>query len=333
MSGREFIKYILLGFIFLISLSLLIVHTLPQSDVHADFVSVSLIVILIFLIFSPNISKVGISADGVTFELDQLRNVDVADYQESVREKFGYILTQEDLKRADVESDLDNQDTEQYIQRLLETDTRFAVVQLQVELEKALEDIGEREDVDLSESRGMMNYANTLRRKGILDTQITNGLRQIQEIRNKAVHGAEIEKEEAKEIVNIGLEILESLLQYESISEMAGEAVERKVAENIDEVEPGLKIEFAQQGQVDGRFDLAGHSETGERVLVEVKTHEVGPQTVSSLQSGIEKCRNQFDEEVRGIIVAPSISEKAEAIIQGTDIKHVNLYSVVNPST
>jgi len=68
-------------------------------------------------------------------------------------------------------------------------------------------------------------------------------------------------------------------------------------------------------------------------VLVKIKTHEVGPQTVSGLQAGIEKCRNQFDEEARGIIVAPSVFEKAKAMIQGTDVKHVNLYSVINPST
>lgn len=334
MSGRTTFQYILLGFLFLVSLSLLVLHTLPQSGVQADFVSISLIIILIFLTFSPNISKVGVSTDGVTFELDQLRQVDVSDYQRTVRERFEHILTQEELNKADVESESDSQDTEQYVRSLLDTNPRSAVVQLQIELEKALEDIGENEDVGFDEGRGMMHYTNVLRERGILDTQITNGLRQIQEIRNKAVHGAEIENEEAKEIVNIGLEILESLLQYESTSEMAGELVERTVAENIEKVEPGLKVDSVQRERLGGRFDFVCQSETGETVLVEIKTHEVESKTVSTLQSAIEKGRSYFEnEKIRGIIVAPSISEKSEAIIQDSDIKHVDLYSVVNLST
>lgn len=83
------------------------------------------------------------------------------------------------------------------------------------------------------------------------------------------------------------------------------------LAEKPELVEPGFRVWSRERASRRGPMDLYGEDAEGHRVVVEVKRRAAAVQDVEQLRRYVEKERDAREDEVRGILVAPSVSDKA----------------------
>lgn len=96
-----------------------------------------------------------------------------------------------------------------------------------------------------------------------------------------------------------------------------GDLRERLVAEP-DLVEPGFRPLSTERETAAGPVDLFGRDAEGRAVVVEVKAHRVGPAAVGQLDRYVSALRRDLhaDAAVRGVLVAPSATERARALLE-----------------
>jgi len=101
-----------------------------------------------------------------------------------------------------------------------------------------------------------------------------------------------------------------TLLATEEVFQILERDIEKYIANNPDMLVEGYCVEKIQKTFKDGsRLDLLLHnSETGERIVVEIKKDRVGRDAKQQIKRYMELCRGELGyQEVRGIIVCPGI--------------------------
>jgi RecB family endonuclease NucS len=82
-------------------------------------------------------------------------------------------------------------------------------------------------------------------------------------------------------------------------------------------IEEGFRPETKEYETSAGPVDVWGYDSEGRPVILELKRRRVGPDAVSQLRRYVES----VDADVRGILVAPSVTERAEGLLAEFDLE------------
>lgn len=90
-------------------------------------------------------------------------------------------------------------------------------------------------------------------------------------------------------------------------------------------VEPGFQPRATERETPAGPVDLFGRDAAGRAVVVEIKAHRAGPAAVGQLDRYVSALRRDLhaDAEVRGVLVAPSATERTRRLLdeRGFDLR------------
>lgn len=123
-------------------------------------------------------------------------------------------------------------------------------------------------------------------------------------------------REKPKEMVRIVLEDVQLVLSMslddgEELDLVGSEDdLQAFLAQRPHLIEPGFKFWRRERASGRGPMDLYGEDERGRRVVVEVKRRAAGVQEADQLRRYVERERAARGVDVRGILVAPEVSEK-----------------------
>ena len=121
-----------------------------------------------------------------------------------------------------------------------------------------------------------------------------------------------------------------SLLELDDTSDLALEGSEEDLRQRIladpDVLETGFRAMATERETVVGAIDIYGQDADGTPTAVELKRRRVGPDAVGQLHRYVEALeRELYGKSVRGILVAPSITDRAERLLASEDLEFVSL--------
>ncbi|MFB6104132.1 MAG: endonuclease NucS [Halobacteriaceae archaeon] len=91
-------------------------------------------------------------------------------------------------------------------------------------------------------------------------------------------------------------------------------------------IEAGFTPQDTERWNVAGPADIYGEDADGRPVIVELKRRRVGPDAVSQLKRYVDEfVRDTGHEDVRGIVVAESLTENAKALADREDLEFIPL--------
>ncbi|MFB6093051.1 MAG: endonuclease NucS [Haloquadratum sp.] len=103
----------------------------------------------------------------------------------------------------------------------------------------------------------------------------------------------------------------------------------RRILDDPDLVEAGFVPEATERETAAGPVDVFGRDDAERPVVVELKRRRVGPAAAGQLQRYVEAVDEEFpDEGVRGILVAPSVTDRARSLLAERDLEFVPLEPV-----
>lgn len=114
----------------------------------------------------------------------------------------------------------------------------------------------------------------------------------------------------------------------ESIDLVGTEAdLKRRILEKPSLVEKGFTPLSTERETPAGAVDIYGRDESGRTVVLELKRRRVGPDAVGQLNRYIEALERDLhaNAEIRGVLVAPSVTERAKALLTEQGLEFVSL--------
>ncbi len=114
-------------------------------------------------------------------------------------------------------------------------------------------------------------------------------------------------------------------------TELALEGTEEDLRERIlddpDLVESGFSPLATERETPAGAVDIFGEDDQGRRVVVELKRRRVGPDAVGQLGRYVDALERDLhaDADVRGILVAPSVTDRARQLLAEQGMEFVAL--------
>jgi RecB family endonuclease NucS len=120
-----------------------------------------------------------------------------------------------------------------------------------------------------------------------------------------------------------------SLLELDDTSDLARGGSEEDLRQRIladpDLLEPGFKAMATERETAAGAIDIYGEDASGTPMAVELK-RRVGPAAVGQLTRYVETLeRDLYGESVRGILVAPSVTDRAERLLTANELEFISL--------
>lgn len=105
------------------------------------------------------------------------------------------------------------------------------------------------------------------------------------------------------------------------------EDLRQRILEEPDLVEAGFKPLATERETPAGAVDIYGQDAQGATVVVELKRKRVGPDAAGQLTRYVEALERDLHAgvEVRGILVAPSVTERARRLLAETGLEYVSL--------
>ncbi|WP_408958163.1 endonuclease NucS [Natrinema sp. 74] len=105
------------------------------------------------------------------------------------------------------------------------------------------------------------------------------------------------------------------------------EDLRQRILEEPDLLEAGFTPLATERDTPAGAVDIYGEDDAGRAVVVELKRRRVGPDAVSQLRRYVDALERDLhaDAAVRGILVAPSVTGRAERLLAEHDLEFVAL--------
>ncbi len=105
------------------------------------------------------------------------------------------------------------------------------------------------------------------------------------------------------------------------------EDLRQQILDNPDLVEAGFTPLATERQTAAGAIDIYGKDATGTTMVVELKRRRVGPDAVGQLRRYIDALRRDLHAgaEVRGVLVAPSVTERARNMLAESGLEFVSL--------
>jgi RecB family endonuclease NucS len=100
-----------------------------------------------------------------------------------------------------------------------------------------------------------------------------------------------------------------------------------RILADPDLVEAGFTPLATERETSAGAVDVFGEDREGRTVVLELKRKRVGPDAVGQLVRYVEALRRELhaDSEVRGVLVAPSVTDRARALLAEEGLEFVSL--------
>jgi RecB family endonuclease NucS len=139
------------------------------------------------------------------------------------------------------------------------------------------------------------------------------------------------ERSTPEERVEVGFERVDAVVCYrtEDLRELELSGTEADLRKRIladpTLVEPGFEPSAEEYATGVGAADVLGRDAEGCRVVVELKRRRVGPTAAGQLQRYVEAVARESEEPVRGILVAPSVTEGARNLLEEAGLEFVSL--------
>lgn len=105
------------------------------------------------------------------------------------------------------------------------------------------------------------------------------------------------------------------------------EDLRQRILDDPDLVEPSFQPLATERQTPAGAVDLYGEDADGTTVVVELKRRRVGPDAVGQLNRYVDALERDLHAEasIRGILVAPSVTERAEQLLAEEGLEFVSL--------
>jgi RecB family endonuclease NucS len=121
-----------------------------------------------------------------------------------------------------------------------------------------------------------------------------------------------------------------SLLELDDTSGLALEGSEedlrQRILENPDVLEDGFQAMMTERETSAGAVDIYGEDADSTPTVVELKRRRVGPDAVGQLNRYVAALeRNRPGRSVRGILVAPSVTDRAKELLTTEDLEFISL--------
>jgi RecB family endonuclease NucS len=122
-----------------------------------------------------------------------------------------------------------------------------------------------------------------------------------------------------------------SLLELEDGSDLAltgsEEDLRQRILADPDVLEAGFQPMMTERETPAGAVDIYGKDVDGTPTIVELKRRRVGPDAVGQLNRYVDALERDLavGRSVRGILVAPSVTERAERLLATEDLEFVSL--------
>lgn len=115
-----------------------------------------------------------------------------------------------------------------------------------------------------------------------------------------------------------------SMVDEEELELAGSEAdLRERIVEEPSLVEAGFEPIEVERPTDAGACDVFGEDADGQPVVLELKRRRVGPDAVGQLSRYVEALERELGEGVRGILVAPSVTERAEQLLAEKGLEHV----------
>ncbi|USZ71757.1 endonuclease NucS [Natronosalvus halobius] len=100
-----------------------------------------------------------------------------------------------------------------------------------------------------------------------------------------------------------------------------------RILEDPALLEPGFTPLATERETPAGAVDIYGEDDTGRTVVVELKRRRVGPDAVGQLRRYVDALSRDLhtEAELRGILVAPSVTDRARRLLEEHDLEFVAL--------
>ncbi len=138
-------------------------------------------------------------------------------------------------------------------------------------------------------------------------------------------------RENPTERVEIGFERVDAVVVYEMEDveelELSGteEDLRQRVLDSPALVEAGFAPTETEYATDAGAADIVGEDAEGRRVVVELKRRRVGPTAAGQLRRYVDALERAEEGPIRGILVAPSITEGARTVLEEEGLEFVDL--------
>ncbi|WP_276300104.1 endonuclease NucS [Halorussus lipolyticus] len=105
------------------------------------------------------------------------------------------------------------------------------------------------------------------------------------------------------------------------------EDLRQRILDDPDLVEPGFRPLATERETPAGAVDIYGEDRDGKTIVVELKRKRVGPDAVGQLARYVEALDRDLhaDAEIRGILVSPSVTERARKLLGKRGLEFVSL--------
>ncbi|WP_436900530.1 endonuclease NucS [Halovenus halobia] len=105
------------------------------------------------------------------------------------------------------------------------------------------------------------------------------------------------------------------------------EDLRERILDSPDLLEPGFEPRATERDTSAGAVDIYGTDSDDSAVVVELKRRRVGPDAVSQLNRYVEALGSELHAErtVRGILVAPSVTDRAQELLDRRGLEFVSL--------
>ena len=147
---------------------------------------------------------------------------------------------------------------------------------------------------------------------------------------------SKIKPRETIKVIFSRLDFIKSF-QLEDVADIrlfgSEEELSRLLAEDLDFIEPGLKPLKQEVPFKKGVVDIVAEDSAGRIVLVEVKRRKAGLDSVSQLHRYREQLKKTKNKMVRGILLAPDITNNAIDLLHDYGLEYYKLdFEIGNPN-
>ena len=150
--------------------------------------------------------------------------------------------------------------------------------------------------------------------------EVADGVLRLRSLRSTPEEEIDVRFEAIHQVSSLGVSDPSEL-------ELAGTEADlrERILDDPSLIEEGFEPIEVERATPVGSVDLYGRDAEGRVVVLELKRRRVGPKAAGQLDRYVVALRRTTDEPVRGILVAPSITDGCADLLAAEGLEHVSL--------